>query len=116
MGVERLFLAIISEMLKTENQEGGDREILQLPYELSPYKASVMPLTNKLEDEAKELFKELLNQNLGAINFSKGGSIGKRYRKQDSIGTMFSITLDFDSNKDKKVTVVYYQPSFQTKF
>ncbi len=105
MGVERLLFAIISEALVTETLEDGERDVLKLPYILSPYKVAVMPLTNKLEEEAKELYKELSKQNLGPITFVKGGSIGKRYRKQDSIGTPFSITFDFDSIEDKMVTI-----------
>ena len=105
MGVERLFLAIVSELLLTEKNEDGERDVLKLPFKLCPYKISIMPLTNKLEDPAKGLFKDLLKEDLGAINFAKGGSIGKRYRKQDSIGTMFCITYDFDSLEDNKVTI-----------
>jgi len=105
MGVERLFLAIISELLKTEQDGETERDVLKLPYTLTPYKASIMPLTNKLEEEANNLFKDLLTKDLGPINFLKGGSIGKRYRKQDAIGTMFCITFDFDSLEDKKVTI-----------
>ncbi len=105
MGVERLLFAIISEALVSEQLDDGERDVLKLPFNLSPYKASVMPLTNKLENEAKELYRDLVKQDIGPINFVKGGSIGKRYRKQDSIGTPFSITFDFDSIEDKKVTI-----------
>lgn len=105
MGVERLLFAIVSEALVTETLEEGERDVLKLPFALSPYKAAVMPLTNKLDEEAKELYSTLLKQDIGPIAFVKGGSIGKRYRKQDAIGTPFSITFDFDSIEDKKVTI-----------
>lgn len=105
MGVERLFFAIATELLISEKLQDGDREVFKLPFVLAPYKATIMPLTNKLEDEAKKLFQKLLKEDLGPISYSKGGSIGKRYRKQDSIGTMFSITFDFDSVEDEKVTI-----------
>ncbi|NQX83344.1 MAG: glycine--tRNA ligase [Mycoplasmataceae bacterium] len=105
MGVERLLFAISSEMLITETINDGEREVFKLPFNLSPYKVSVMPLTNKLEKEANSLYKELLKKDIGPINLSIGGSIGKRYRKQDSVGTMFSITFDFDSIKDNMVTI-----------
>lgn len=105
MGVERLLFALASELLITETLEDGERDVFKLPFDLSPYKASVMPLTNKLEEESTELFENLLKEDIGPINFSKGSSIGKRYRKQDAIGTMFSITFDFDSLEDKKVTI-----------
>lgn len=105
MGVERLLFAIVSEALVTEGLEDGEREVLKLPFNLAPYKIAVMPLTNKLEDETKDLYRKLLKLDLGPITYSKGGSIGKRYRKQDSIGTPFSITFDFDSIEDGKVTI-----------
>ncbi len=105
MGVERLLFAIVSEALVTEQLEDGEREVLKLPFKLSPYKVAVMPLTNKLENESTELYKDLLKQDLGPITYVKGGSIGKRYRKQDAIGTPFSITFDFDSIEDKMVTI-----------
>ncbi len=105
MGVERLLFAIVAEALVSEQDEEGEREVLKLPFNLAPYKVAVMPLTNKIEEEAKEVYKELLTQDLGPITFVKGGSIGKRYRKQDAIGTPFSITFDFDSIEDKMVTI-----------
>lgn len=101
MGVERLLFSIIVESLVFEEE----RIVLKLPYNLTPYKVSVLPLTNKLEKEANDLFKSLLKENIGPINFSKSGSVGKRYKKQDSIGTMFSITYDFDTVDDKMVTI-----------
>lgn len=106
MGVERLFLAIISENLITEKiGENDERYVLKLPYKMAPYKLSVMPLTNKLKEQAFALYKDLLKKNIGSINFKKNGTIGKRYRKQDAIGTPYSITYDFDSEKDGKVTI-----------
>ncbi len=105
MGVERLFLAIICSSLKTEVFSDVSRQILKLPYELCPYKISVMPLTNKLEIEANNLYKDLLKKDLGPMNFSLGGSIGKRYRKQDLIGTMYCITYDFETLNDHKITI-----------
>ncbi len=105
MGVERLLFAIASEALVTEQLEDGERNVLKLPFNLSPYKLAIMPLTNKLEEETKELYENILKEDIGPITFAKGGSIGKRYRKQDSIGTPFSVTFDFDSIEDKKVTI-----------
>ncbi len=103
--VERLLLAIISDTLITEIIDGSERDVLKLSYILAPYKASIMPLTNKLDNEAQKLYEQILAMDFGPVNLSKGGSIGKRYRKQDSIGTPFSITFDFDSIKDNKVTI-----------
>lgn len=105
MGVERLLFALSCEFLVDEKDEDGKRTVFKLPYVLAPYKASVMPLTNKQDAEAEKLFRDLLKSNIGPITYTKSGTIGKRYRKQDSIGTMFSITYDFDSLEDKKVTI-----------
>ncbi len=100
-GVERLFLAIISNNLKKVD----DRDILTLPFDLAPYKLAVAPLTNKLNDQAYKIFIELLNENIGPIIFSKNSSIGKRYRKLDQIGIPFIVTYDFDSINDEMVTI-----------
>lgn len=105
MGVERLLFALACEYLIDESDEDGERTVFKLPYSLSPYKVAVMPLTNKLDIEAEKLFDDLLKLDLGPITYSKSGTIGKRYRKQDAIGTMFSITYDFDSIEDNKVTI-----------
>ncbi len=105
MGVERLLFAIISESLITDGDESEMRDVLKLPFELSPYKLAVMPLTNKLDEHAKKIFNDLLKQGIGPITYDKSGTIGKRYRKQDSIGTFYSITFDFDSLEDNKVTI-----------
>lgn len=105
-GVERLFYAIISECYTKEKLKENDERInLKLPYSLAPYKLAVAPLTNKLSNEAEELYESILKQNIGPITFTSGGSIGKRYRKQDAIGTPFVITYDFDSIDDDSVTI-----------
>lgn len=106
MGVERLFFAIASDLFVSEKVSDDERDVFKLPFKLAPYKLSIMPLTNKLEKESNDLYKELLNTSeVGQINYSKGGSIGKRYRKQDSIGTPFVVTYDFDSLEDNMVTI-----------
>jgi glycyl-tRNA synthetase len=105
MGVERLLFAIIANNLKTEQNGDEEREVLCLPFDLAPYKVAVAPLTNKLDIEANVIYNELLKQDIGPIKFAKGGSIGKRYRKEDNIGTPFVITVDFDTAQDKKVTI-----------
>lgn len=115
IGVERLLFAIATELLITEVNKEEKREVFKLPFDLSPYKASIMPLTNALDKEASVLFKELLTQDIGPINYSKPGTIGKRYRKQDAIGTMYSITYDFDSKDDKKVTIRHRDTMEQTR-
>ena len=109
-GVERLFLAIISSNLKYEKIENKSdseeyRTVLKLPYFLAPYKLAVAPLTNKLVKDSLSIYKSLLKENIGPILFIDKGSIGKRYRKQDEIGTPYVITIDFLTKQDNKITI-----------
>ena len=106
IGLDRLFLAVISSSLKNEKlNDGSDRVVLKTPFELSPIKVAVMPLVPKegLPEKAIKIYNEL------KINFSAQydykDSIGKRYRRQDAIGTPFCITVDYDSINDESVTV-----------
>ena len=70
---------------------------------MAPVKAAVLPLSKKLKDEAIGLYKKLSKK--FTVEYDEAGSIGKRYRRQDEIGTPICITYDFDSNKDNCVTV-----------
>ncbi|MCQ2957230.1 MAG: His/Gly/Thr/Pro-type tRNA ligase C-terminal domain-containing protein [Mycoplasmoidaceae bacterium] len=100
-----MFYAIICDAYKLEPiKDGETREVLALPYSLSPYKVAVLPLSNKLNDNAKKVFDTLIAHNIPAV-YDTTGSIGKRYRRQDAIGTYFCITYDFDSEKDNCVTI-----------
>lgn len=105
VGVERLFYAIICDAYRIENvKEGETREVLGLPYALCPYKVAVLPLSNKLNDNAKKVFDKLIAANIPSV-YDVTGSIGKRYRRQDAIGTFYCITYDFNSEKDNCVTI-----------
>ncbi|MGL4950310.1 MAG: glycine--tRNA ligase [Mycoplasma sp.] len=105
IGVDRLFYAIISSSYNIEKLEGDDsREVLQLPIELCPYKICVLPLTNKQLEKAKEVFDIILKKNI-SVSFDTSGSIGKRYRRQDAIGTMFCLTVDFDTVENGDITI-----------
>lgn len=105
VGVERLFYAIICDNYKIEKLEKGDtREVLTLDYDLCPYKVAVLPLSPKLNDGAKKVFDLLIAKHIPAV-YDVTGSIGKRYRRQDAIGTYYCITFDFDSLKDQCVTI-----------
>ena len=73
-------------------------------YDLAPYKVAVLPLVNKLQSEAYNVFNNLIKQSISAA-FDTSGSIGKRYRRQDAIGTPFCITFDYDSINDNCVTI-----------
>ena len=79
------------------------RVVLRLHPALAPFKAAVLPLSKKLSDKALEIQNTLAKRFM--VDFDEAGSIGKRYRRQDEIGTPFCITYDFDSEQDGCVTV-----------
>ncbi len=104
LGVERLFLSIITEAYDEEEvAEGDTRVVLRLHPALAPFKAAVLPLSKKLSEKAEEV-ADMLSKYF-PVEFDDAGSIGKRYRRQDEIGTPFSICYDFDSPEDNCVTV-----------
>ncbi|MDR0545509.1 MAG: glycine--tRNA ligase [Mycoplasmataceae bacterium] len=105
MGVDRLFYAIIVNNYKVEKLDNGEsREVLGLPYSLCPYKVAVFALTKELEPQAQKILTQILDANISATSDSSG-SIGKRYRRQDAIGTYYCVTIDYDTQKDQKVTI-----------
>lgn len=105
VGLERLMYAILTEAYEEQTLEDeSERTVLKLPYSLTPFKACVIPLTNKLKDEAFDLYTELLELDID-INFESGSSIGKNYRRQDAIGTYYCITFDFESKENNTFTV-----------
>lgn len=105
VGVERLLYAICCNSYDVEKLEDGEeRIIMHLPVKLAPYKACIMPLTNKLNDQASELYTKLLETGV-SLTYDSAGSIGKRYRRQDAIGTPYCITFDFDSPVNQTVTI-----------
>ena len=104
LGVERLFLAIVTEAYDEEVIDEKDtRVVLRLHPALAPFKAAVLPLSKKLSEKAGEVFDMISSDFM--VEFDDTGSIGKRYRRQDEIGTPLCITYDFDSLEDKCVTV-----------
>ncbi len=107
LGVERLFLSIVVEAYDEENigtEEKPDvRTVMHFHPALAPFKACVLPLSKKLSQQAGELFDELAKH--FSVDYDEAGSIGKRYRRQDEIGTPFCITYDFDTLEDGCVTV-----------
>lgn len=104
LGVDRLMLAMLLDAYKEEElEDGSERVLLQLHPSVAAYKAAVFPLTKKLNEEAEEVFHEL--SKYFNVDYDDSGSIGKRYRRHDEIGTPFCITYDFDSLDDKCVTV-----------
>ncbi|MEM8585775.1 MAG: glycine--tRNA ligase [Bacteroidota bacterium] len=111
IGADRLFLAVMSHALVTEQVPGQDdpnntREVMKLPPALAPIKAAILPLKrndDRLVGLAKEVFNELRYH--FDVQYDDTGSIGKLYRRQDAVGTPYCITVDFDSLEDRTVTV-----------
>ncbi len=106
LGVERSFLAVLCDAYDEEivdAEKNDTRVVLRLHPALAPFKAAVLPLSKKLSDAAFEIKDELSKYFM--IDFDEAGSIGKRYRRQDEIGTPLCITYDFDSPEDGCVTV-----------
>lgn len=104
LGADRVTLAFLCEAYDEEEVSNGDiRTVLRFHPALAPVKAAVLPLSKKLSDSAFKVFENL--SKLFNVEFDESGSIGKRYRRQDEIGTPFCITYDFDSETDQAVTV-----------
>ena len=102
-GIERIFLALISRAYS--HDEKRENIVLRLPRKIAPIKAGIFPLVKKPEFEnlAREIFSELKSE--FNILYDSGGSIGRRYARNDEIGTPFCITIDGDSLKNKDVTI-----------
>ncbi|PVX51837.1 glycyl-tRNA synthetase [Balneicella halophila] len=110
IGVDRMFLQVLSASYEEEviNEEKNDtRVVLKLPAPLAPVKLAVLPLVKKdgLPEKAKEIIKELRYS--FNCQYDEKDSIGKRYRRQDAIGTPFCVTVDHDTMEDNTVTIRY---------
>ncbi len=104
LGADRVLLAFLCDAYDEETDEKGDvRTVMHFHPALAPFKAAVLPLSKKLSEKATEIYSELSKDFM--IDFDDAGSIGKRYRRQDEIGTPICITYDFDSIEDNCVTV-----------
>ncbi len=104
VGVDRLFLAILTEGYTKEILENDERIVLKVKPFLAPYKAAVFPLLKKIHSEkANEIYRMLSKE--FSVSYDETASIGKRYRRQDAIGTPFCITVDDDTLNDNMVTV-----------
>ncbi|MBM7836665.1 glycine--tRNA ligase [Clostridium sardiniense] len=107
LGADRVALAFLvdaydEEDLSTETKQDS-RIVMHLHPALAPFKAAILPLSKKLSDKALEVYGELAKK--FNVEYDEAGSIGKRYRRQDEIGTPFCITIDFDTLEDGAVTV-----------
>lgn len=104
LGADRVALAFLCEAYEEQQLEGGDvRTVMHLHPALAPFKAAVLPLSKKLSDKAQEVYAMLSKK--FTVDYDEAGSIGKRYRREDEIGTPFCITVDFDTMEDDTVTV-----------
>ena len=104
LGADRVALALLVEAYDEEKIDDKDtRVVLHLHPALAPYKAAILPLSKKLSDKATEVYHALQKDFM--VDFDDAGSSGKRYRRQDNIGTPICITYDFDSETDGCVTV-----------
>ena len=104
LGADRVTLAFLCDAYDEETDEKGDtRVVLRLHPALAPFKAAVLPLSKKLSEQATAIFNDLSKDFM--VDYDDAGSIGKRYRREDEIGTPICITYDFDSVEDGCVTV-----------
>ena len=104
IGADRLMLAVLTEAYDEETLEGGDtRVVMHFHPAIAAYKAAVLPLQKNLGEKAREIYRRLTKSFM--CTYDEAGSIGKRYRRQDEIGTPFCVTVDFDTLNDGTVTV-----------
>ena len=100
----RIFLAALLDAYEEQELENGDvRKVLHLHPYLAPYKVAVLPLSKKLNEKAEAVYAQLAEDFM--TDFDDAGSIGKRYRREDEIGTPFCVTIDFDTLEDEAVTI-----------
>ena len=104
LGCDRVGLAFLCNAYEEEDVGEGDiRTVLHLHPALAPYKAAVLPLSKKLSEKAGEIYEELSKYFM--VDYDEAGSIGKRYRREDEIGTPYCITVDFETENDGCVTI-----------
>ena len=104
LGCDRVALAFLCNAYEEQEIAEGDvRTVLHLHPALAPYKVAVLPLSKKLSDKANEVYEMLSKKFM--CDYDEAGSIGKRYRREDEIGTPYCVTIDFDTLEDNQVTV-----------
>ncbi|MCL2110744.1 MAG: glycine--tRNA ligase [Clostridiales bacterium] len=109
VGVDRMLLMVLADAYDEEGLEADEkatddvRTVLRFHPALAPYKAAILPLTKKQNEQAEALYSELAKDFM--VDFDASGNIGKRYRRQDEVGTPYCITVDFDTEADGTVTV-----------
>ena len=103
VGADRLFLSVIADAYDEEDLENDSRIVMHFHPALAPVKAAILPLTKKQSNEAEAIYRDLCKD--FNCEYDAAGKIGKRYRRQDAIGTPLCITIDFDTASDQSVTV-----------
>ncbi|MEX2514902.1 MAG: glycine--tRNA ligase [Candidatus Paceibacterota bacterium] len=105
LGIDRTVLALLCSALETEEVDGDERTVLRLAKKIAPIKVAVLPLQRKdgLPEKAQEVFATL--QQDFVCQYDKTASIGKRYRRQDEVGTPYCVTIDYDTLEDDTVTI-----------
>ena len=104
LGADRMALAVLCNAYDEEEiAEGDTRVVLHLHPAIAPFKLAVLPLSKKLSDKATEVYEELSKYFM--CDYDEAGSIGKRYRREDEIGTPYCVTVDFDTLEDNQVTI-----------
>lgn len=104
IGADRLTLALLCEAYDEEKLENGEtRVVMHFHPAISPYKVAILPLQKNLSEKAKEVYSLLSKEFM--CDYDEAGSIGKRYRRQDEIGTPFCVTIDFDTLENNSVTI-----------
>ena len=104
LGADRVVLAFLCNAYEEQEiAEGDTRTVLHLHPALAPYKLAVLPLSKKLSDKANEVYDKLSKKFM--CDYDEAGSIGKRYRREDEIGTPYCVTVDFDTLEDESVTI-----------
>ena len=103
-GLDRTVLAVLCQAYEEDEIAEGDvRTVLHLHPAIAPYKMAILPLSKKLSDKANDLYTKLSKKFM--CDYDEAGSIGKRYRRQDEVGTPYCITVDFDTLEDNTVTI-----------
>ncbi len=104
LGADRVVLAFLCNAYEEEEIDGDTRVVLKLHHALAPYKVAVLPLQKKALGEKSEEIYRMLSKRFSAT-YDESASIGKRYRRQDEIGTPYCVTIDFDTLDTDTVTV-----------
>ena len=104
VGVDRLLLAMLCNSYELQDLgEGDSRVVLHLHPSIAPFKLAILPLSKKLNEKSNEIY-DMLSKKFNC-DYDESGSIGKRYRREDEIGTPYCVTVDFDTLNDNKVTI-----------